>query len=100
MYKLNSVMNSIIKIVLVTGLVLLIPLLGNRYVEGWNWRLNDFIVAGILIFGVGLLFQLICNKVNNRAHRVILVIALALVLILVWADLAVGIFNIPGISGS
>ncbi|MCB9818604.1 hypothetical protein H6788_00240 [Candidatus Nomurabacteria bacterium] len=93
-------MRILLKTALITASILLIPLFGNRYVEGWNWHLFDFIVAGVLIFGAGLLFNLILSKVNNNTYRAILVAVLALVFFLVWADLAVGIFNIPGISGS
>src|SRR4051794_7854678 len=32
--------------VLVTGLILVIPLLGNRFVDGWNWSPGGFVVLG------------------------------------------------------
>lgn len=96
----RSSVSNIVKTALVTVVILTVPLLGNRFVEGWNWDMPDFVVAAILIFGTGLLFQLIFNKVSHRTYRIMLVVFTALIFIYVWAELAVGIFNIPGISGS
>ena len=71
---------------LITALVLLIPLLGNQFVDGWNWPLRAFVVVGALIFGIGLAYQLITRKVDNIAYRVALAIALAAVFLLVWGN--------------
>jgi hypothetical protein len=68
--------------------------------EGFHWTLGDFVIMGALLFGTGLAIDFAARKVINPVYRVFAVIAIVLVLLLVWADLAVGIFNIPGISGS
>lgn len=93
-------MQSIIRIVIGTGLVLLIPLVAMQVTSEVNWDLTDFIVMGALLFTTGLIYEFGVRKVKDSGRRLILGIALALAFLLIWADLAVGIFNIPGFSGS
>jgi hypothetical protein len=52
-----------------TALILIIPLLGNRFVEGWNWPPQAFVLFGVLIFGIGLTYKLITRKVDTLAYR-------------------------------
>ncbi len=91
---------SILRIVLVTAAILLIPLVAMQFTDQVVWTLSDFVMAGVLLLGTGLLRELIVRKVTKTSHRIILVGALFAALLLVWADLAVGIFDIPGFSGS
>jgi len=64
-----------------------------------NWTLFDFIVAGVLLLGTGLVFDLVIRKTKNIKYRIAISVALLIILLLVWAELAVGIFGTP-ISGS
>ena len=97
---------SIAGIALVTGLILLIPLALQLTVgtgvdgQGFNWKLGDFVVMGALLFATGLGIDLVTRRVTSPVYRVIAVAAIVLAFLLFWAELAVGIFNIPGISGS
>jgi hypothetical protein len=93
-------MKNIIRIVFGTALILLIPLLGMLFADEMNWDLADFIVMGVLLIGTGLAYELAARKLGSTTHRAVLAIVLVLAVLLIWADLAVGIFNIPGISGS
>lgn len=91
---------NIIRVALATALILLVPLVAMQFTDEVVWTLADFVVIGALLFGTGLTYELITRKMENTTHRVVLGIVLLGALLLVWADLAVGIFNIPGISGS
>jgi hypothetical protein len=64
-----------------------------------NWTLFDFIVAGVLLLGTGLIFDLVIRKTKNIKYRIAISVALLIILLLVWAELAVGVFGTP-ISGS
>lgn len=77
-----------------TVLILLIPLLAR-----WPWTLSDFIIIGVLLFGTGLAYELIAIKLNKTTHRLILGILLAVIFLLIWIELAVGLFRTP-FSGS
>jgi hypothetical protein len=86
-------------ILLTTTLLLLVPLVAMQFTEEVNWNLMDFLVAGILLFGTGLLCELALRKIRDIKYRVAICLALLVFLALLWAELAVGIFGSP-ISGS
>ena len=60
-----------------------------------NWGLLDFIVAGILIIVLILVLELIFRKVQNNKKRLWLVILIGILFIMIWVELAVGIFGSP-----
>ena len=74
-------------------LLLLIPLIAMQFTEEVNWTPFDFAVAGFLFFGGGLLFELILRKIKDSKHRILVSLLLLIMLLLVWAELAVGIFG-------
>jgi hypothetical protein len=84
---------NIVRIAIVAGLILLIPLWGNHYVEGWNWSPLDFVFAGVLLFGTGVTYDLIARRGGTTAYRVAVGISCATGLVLVWINAAVGIIG-------
>ena len=78
-----------------SGLILLIPLLVMQFTDEVDWKIGDFIVMGILLFSTGLGYELITKKIGNTAYRVAIAIAIGVVFLLIWAELAVGIFGSP-----
>jgi Kef-type K+ transport system membrane component KefB len=84
---------NIIRIALGAVLLLLIPLLLMQFTDELDWRIGDFIVMGILLFSAGLAYQLLAKKMSTTAHRVAVAIAIGIVFLLIWAELAVDIFG-------
>ena len=84
---------NLIRIAIVVGLILLVPLLGNHFIDGWNWDLFDFVWAGTLLFGTGLTYELVARKGGTIAYRAAVGIACAAGLLLVWVNAAVGIIG-------
>ena len=84
---------SMLRIALGTGCILLVPLLGNLFIEGWNWDLADFVVWGALLFGTGLTYELVARKGGTIAYRAAVGIACATGFILFWINAAVGIIG-------
>ena len=95
------IMNSkrLLTIIFTTAVLLLIPLIAMRFTNEVNWTLSDFMVAGTLLLGTGLILDLILRKITSIKYRVVISTALLLVFLLIWAELAVGIFGTP-FSGS
>ena len=82
-------------ILIIAGLVLLIPLIAMQFTSGVKWKALDFVVAGILLFGVGLMFEFAFRKVEKLTHRIAIGGVILASFLLVWAELAVGIFGTP-----
>lgn len=82
-------------ILLAAGLLLLLPLIAMQFTTEVDWSAFDFLVMGTLLLGTGLGCELVLRKVRKTEHRILLVVGVILVFLLVWAELAVGVFGTP-----
>ncbi|MFN8265457.1 MAG: hypothetical protein U0T11_05270 [Chitinophagaceae bacterium] len=80
-------------------LILLIPFTAMQFTEEVNWSLTDFIAAGLLLLGTGLLCELVLRLVKQTRYRIVLIGILLVVLALIWIEMAVGLFGTP-VAGS
>jgi uncharacterized membrane protein YadS len=87
--------HRLMAIIIAVPMLLLIPFIAMIFSDEVTWTSFDFLVAGILLLGAGLTLEFILRKVKTSKHRIALCIALFLVLFLVWAELAVGLFGTP-----
>jgi len=85
------------QIIIVIGVlfILTIPLTVMQFTDEVDWTILDFVVAGVLLFGTGLFCEIVIRKVSNISYRIVICIALLIILILIWLELAVGIFGTP-----
>jgi len=83
----------LIGIVLTVALLLLIPLIAMQFTDEVNWTRFDFIVMGVLLLGTGLMCELVMRKVNKIEYRIAICAAILAALLLIWLELAVGIFG-------
>ena len=74
-----------------TVAILLVPLIAMQFTSEVNWRLSDFIIMGILIFGFGSLFIMTARRVD-RESRLLVGLAILAAFMYIWTELAVGIF--------
>jgi hypothetical protein len=79
--------------------LLLIPLFGNIFSNQVNWSLFDFIIMGLLLGMLGIIIHFILEKVRDKTFRIVPIIFVLIIFLLIWAELAVGIFGSP-IAGS
>jgi hypothetical protein len=84
---------GILRIAIVTGCIMLVPVLGSLFVEGWNWGLFDFVILAALLFGTGLAYELISRKGGTAAYRIAVGMACATGFLLVFINAAVGIIG-------
>ncbi len=82
-------------ILLIASLILLLPLIAMQFSEEVDWKLFDFIVAAILLYGTGLSIEFVLRKVKDNSTRLIICGVILVGLFLVWAELAVGVFGTP-----
>lgn len=92
-------LKKVIRNILVAELTLIIPLVAMIFSDEANWGLGDFIIAGILLVGVGIAYRLIISGVKSDPKRAAIGILLAVAMILIWVEMAVGLFGSP-IAGS
>jgi len=77
------------------AILLLIPYIAMQFMDEVNWTRSDFMVMGMLLFGTGLLCELVLRKVTKIKNRIALCVLFVIAFLLVWAELAVGIFGTP-----
>lgn len=73
--------------------LLLIPLAAMQFSSEVNWSLFDFIIAAILLYGTGLSIEFVLRKIKQNKLRILISLLILATLVLVWAELAVGIFG-------
>jgi hypothetical protein len=84
---------SIKLIIATTAVVLMIPLLAMQFTTEVNWSAFDFLIMGSLLLCGGLIFRLVYNSSLTIIYKVALFISLILGFIIIWAQLAVGLFQ-------
>jgi hypothetical protein len=65
--KANS--RSAVRVALVTACILAVPLVGALVSDEWTWSVFDFVIAGALLGGTGMLLELAMRKPRNIALR-------------------------------
>jgi hypothetical protein len=80
---------------LAIGLLLLVPFFAMQFTDEVNWSGADFIVAGVLLVGLVAVAELISVVITKKSHRLLLGGVALIIFLLVWAELAVGIFGSP-----
>nr|WP_294859750.1 hypothetical protein [uncultured Fluviicola sp.] len=85
----------LIIILSIAAVLLLIPFIAMQFTDEVKWDGFDFLIMGILLVGTGLVCEFILRKVIQRSTRIILCLAAVFVLVLIWMELAVGIFGTP-----
>lgn len=81
------------------AVLLLVPFFAMQLTKEVNWSGLDFVLMGFLLTVVGFTCEYFYRKIANRTVKIALIISVLILFLLIWAELAVGIFNSP-ISGS
>jgi len=82
---------NIVRILLATIGILLIPLIAMQFTSEVNWTLSDFVVMGVLLFVTGLALDAVLRKAGK--YRFIGAIGVLVLFFWIWAELAVGVFT-------
>ena len=76
-------------------LLLLLPLIGMFVSNEVNWSFFDFIVMGILILSFSFGIKQVLKTTKNTKYRILIIGLILILFLLIWAELAVGIFDSP-----
>lgn len=83
----------LLSILIAIAIILLIPLVAMQFTDEVKWTPFDFAVAAALLLSTGLMCELILRIIKKPLYRIILCVLLLLALVLIWLELAVGIFG-------
>jgi uncharacterized membrane protein YfcA len=75
------------------ALLLLVPLFAMQITREVNWGIGDFVAAGALIFCARMAYVVVSRGIPNKLRRIVWAVVILLAFVLVWAELAVGIFS-------
>lgn len=89
----HTLRKPLVAVAIATALLLLIPAVAMRFTTEVSWGPGDFLVAGILLFSAGAVTVVGLRHVRGTGGRIALVAAVAFGLALVWAELAIGLFD-------
>lgn len=77
------------------AVILSIPLIAMQFTNEVNWTASDFLIMGVLLFATAFAVDLVLKKVKTFKSRLILVLGIVALLMIIWAEMAVGIFGSP-----
>lgn len=76
-------------------ILLLIPLIAMQFTKEVRWTILDFCIASIILFTTALLIEIVLRTITNLKLRIVLLTIIISALLLIWAELSVGIFDSP-----
>ncbi len=88
-------LNKVIKIILITLLILFVPYIGMQFSNEIKWTFFDFTMAGFFIFVAISLINFLFYFLKNNKYKYWILGLFVLFFIIIWIELAVGIFNSP-----
>jgi hypothetical protein len=88
----SSLRKPLLGVALLTGVLLLIPAVAMRFTNEVSWGPGDFVVAAVLLLAAGSAFVL-ATRLRSRVHRFGVIGLVALALLIIWAELSVGLFH-------
>lgn len=74
--------------------ILLLPLVAMQFTREVNWSPGDFLIVGALLLGACITFEFFARRLSGSS-RYAVGIAIVTVVVLVWLELAVGVFGSP-----
>lgn len=89
----RTLKQSIVLLLAVTCAVLVIPLVATILTTDFDWGIEDFLFAGLIIFNAGFIYERGIRTITDSTHRIIAAAFLVIIVALIWIEAAVGIFN-------
>ena len=75
------------------AILLALPAIAMQFTSEVNWGPGDFVVMGAMLLALGVALEIVFAKLDSGRARLIAGASLLVLFLLVWAELAVGIFR-------
>ncbi|TRW15212.1 hypothetical protein [Glacieibacterium frigidum] len=72
--------------------ILIAPAIAMQFTAEMAWDAADFALLALLLVGAGLVYEVVAARLPRASHRAIAGAAAVFVVLVGWADAAVGIF--------
>lgn len=86
---------QIVRVMAVVLAVLSVPFIAMQFTSEVRWSSFDFIIMGFLLATAGFSYEFALTKFKNRKERLIIGLVIVAVVVVIWAELAVGLFGTP-----
>ncbi|MFD1294989.1 hypothetical protein ACFQ5N_14185 [Lutibacter holmesii] len=80
-------------VIIISGGILLIPLIAMQFTDEVNWGFLDFVVAAFLLLSTGFLCEFVVRKIKKTSYQLFLIVLIIIVLLTIWIELATGVFS-------
>jgi hypothetical protein len=91
----SPVSRSLLAVAGISALILMIPLAAMQFTTEVAWTLSDFVIMGILLMSAGTAYVVGSRIFISPGQRLVVGGLVGLVFLLVWVELAVGVFGTP-----
>lgn len=95
--EVTKMSKTAVRIALATTLVLLVPLVAMQFTEEVDWGVADFVLAGVLLGGTGLLLEVAARKPGSFTYRAAAIAIGVAAIVLGEADDAPGLVLFGGL---
>jgi len=92
-HSLLMPIKKILRILIATVLILLVPFVAMQFTGEVSWSVLDFVAAGVLLSGTGFAYEWLASRAVTTWHKLAVGLAVGTALLLVWLNLAVGIIG-------
>ncbi len=89
----HNITRDIARVLAGTGLLLLIPLAAMQFTSEVVWTFSDFVFAAALLATTGIGYVLLAAKAKTSGQRMVVGAVLGFLMLTIWVELAVGIFD-------
>lgn len=76
-------------------MLLLVPFIAMQVSGHVKWGLGDFIILGLLVFGVGLITAFLMQYFKDSKYKLLIILLAIIIVALIWVELGVGLFGSP-----
>jgi len=85
--RMNQLGKTVLRVALGALVVLMVPIVASRVVEGWNWPARAFVFAYVLFFLTGMAYAVIAKKMSAWSYKAGVGVALLAGFALGWSTM-------------
>ena len=85
--RMNQLGKTMLRVALVALVLLMLPFVASRVVDGWNWSAGSFVIVYVLFFVTGMAYAVIARKMGAWSYKAGVGVALVAGFALGWSNM-------------